>query len=314
MQRHSCRPGVHEGTRPVVVELPVTDDRQGLLGERRRPPSSRRVRSATMPRSARRMESDGRLPSRLAASAARANKASARSRSPSSEVGERLGVEHRRSIRTLRGEAVPRRIWESRRIASTPSRHSRARRYASVPSIVLPSDSVPVADVRSAAAAQRSVLAGRPGQGVHQRPVHGDRREAFEQAIGLEPLHPAHHGGAPPTRPDRVGQLQHEAGDPICIAGLLGVLDGGLRLAVRLAPRGRPQVQLSDVGGFAPPQLRQQQLTEQRGDSGTTRDDGRAARPTGCGSPVVRARCSIAFHRSLRRTADRTSGRGSTCG
>ena len=35
MQRHSCRPGVHEGTRPVLVELAVTDDRQRLLGERR---------------------------------------------------------------------------------------------------------------------------------------------------------------------------------------------------------------------------------------------------------------------------------------
>ena len=37
------------------------------------------------------------------------------------------------------------------------------------------------------------------------------------------------------------------------ITCLLGVLDGSFRLAVRLAPGGRPEVQLGDVGRLATP-------------------------------------------------------------
>ena len=93
--------------------------------------------------------------------------------------------------------------------------------------------------------------------------MHGNGREAFEQTVGLEPLHPAHHGGAAPARPDRIGLLQHEAGDPICIARRLSVGDGRLRLAIVLAPGRRPEVQLGDVGRLASPQLRRQQVAEQ---------------------------------------------------
>ena len=61
--------------------------------------------------------------------------------------------------------------WASRRIASTPLRHRFARKKASMPSIVLPSESAPVVLVASAASAQRSVSAGRPSTANCNAPV-----------------------------------------------------------------------------------------------------------------------------------------------
>ena len=146
---------------------------------------------------------------------------------------------------------------------------------------------------RSAAAAQRSVSPdGRRGE--DQRPVHGDRRVALDQFVRLEPLHPAQHGVGAPARPHGVGELQDEAGDPVGVAGGLGVVDGDLGLAVRLVPRRRPAVQVAaTISGSRRRSSDMQQLSEQRGGSGTTRADGRAGRPAGCGAPAARARGPI---------------------
>ena len=115
------------------------------------------------------METEGWLPTRLAASAARRGKRPlGRDRLRGGGRGPRRGASSIDTDSPARGRST--RIWASRRIASTPSRHSRARRYARVPSIVLPSDNVPVSDVRSAASAQRSVLDGRPAKACISAP------------------------------------------------------------------------------------------------------------------------------------------------
>lgn len=62
----------------------------------------------------------------------------------------------------LAGLSPSQAICASYRISSTPSRHKIARRYASVPSMVLPSGRVPAEGPRSAAAAQRSAALGWP--------------------------------------------------------------------------------------------------------------------------------------------------------
>ena len=166
---------------------------------------SSRSRAAT-PRSASRSGMTGRLPEREASSTARANSASARSASPSSRYDKPLtwSMVARYGLAALRPVSAS---SASRRISSMPSRHSRARRYASVASVVFPSASVPVGSARSAAAAHRSVACGSAGQREHEGPVHGDRRMTLEQVVRLEPLHPAHHGVATPARPDRIGYL-----------------------------------------------------------------------------------------------------------
>ena len=195
-----------------------------------------------------------------------------------------------------------------------PSRHRFARRYATMPSIVLPSASTPVAEVASAAAAQRSVPPGRPVDREHQRTVHGDPRVALDQVVRLEPLHPAQDGVGTSTRPDGVGDLQHEARHRVGIAGGLGVVDRGLRHPVRLAPRRGAAVELGDDLRLASPQLRQRAALGTGGGTGTTPGVGRAGPPAGCGAPTARGARSIPWRRGRRRRADRTSGRGSTCG
>ena len=120
--------------------------------------------------------------------------------------------------------------------------------------------------------AGRRALGGRsPPLGVrrpahqrrHQGAVDGDPRVALDQALGLEPLHPAHDGVGPPTRPRRVRQLQDQATHAVGVSAGLRVLDGDLRPAVGLVPRCGPEVQLGDELGLAPPELRRQQLAEE---------------------------------------------------
>ena len=102
-----------------------------------------------------------------------------------------------------------------------------------------------------------------PDQRVHQRAVHSDRREALDQAVRLEPLHPAQDGVRASTGPHRAGVLQHEAGDRVGVAPRLGMVDGGLRHVVRLAPRGGTVVERADHVRLAPLQLGHQQIPEQ---------------------------------------------------
>ena len=153
-------------------------------------------------------------------------------------------------------------ISESLRIASTPSRPSSARRYATVPSMVLPSSSVPVICARSAAAAQRSVAPGSPINanisapctaipGYRSTSPYSSNHCIQRNTVVALPL--AH------TRLALVSVRRHA----IRVAGRLGVLERRLRHAVRLAPLGGPQVESRDDLRFAPPQLGRQQLAEQ---------------------------------------------------
>ena len=181
----------------------------------------------------------GKLPEREALSTAWANSASARSASPSSRYDKPITW----SMVARYGLAAPRPASASsasRRICSTPSRHSSARRYATVASIVFPSARVPVCS--AALGGRRPPLGGRgsSGQPEHEGPVHSDRRMPLEQVVRLEPSHPAHHGVDTPTRPDGIGDLQHQIGNPFVVARAWACVDRHLRHAVRLVPQRRP--------------------------------------------------------------------------
>jgi hypothetical protein len=93
--------------------------------------------------------------------------------------------------------------------------------------------------------------------------VHRDPRVALDQALVLEPPHPAQDGVAAAFGPDGVGEVEDEPGDRGGVARSLGVLDGDLGQPVGLAPGRRPPVELGDEVRLAPAQLARQQLPEQ---------------------------------------------------
>ena len=168
MQRHSCRPCVHESTRPVLVERTVLDGRQRLLGERLGfgPVVTFDRHDAALG------EEDG--DERKDAGAGRrihgAGEEGVRPVEITFEqVREALGVEHRRPIGTGRAEPVPSDLRVTAHLLH-PVATQQGAEVGQGPSIVLPSSSVPVVDVRSAAAAQRSVPAGWPANACISAP------------------------------------------------------------------------------------------------------------------------------------------------
>ena len=71
----------------------------------------------------------------------------------------------------------------SRRIASIPSRHISVRRYASVPSMVLPSGSV-AGECRAFRCGRPAFgVTGVPDERVDQGAVHGDRRVVLDVSV-----------------------------------------------------------------------------------------------------------------------------------
>jgi hypothetical protein len=77
----------------------------------------------------------------------------------------------------------------------------------------------------------------------------------LDQALVLEPVHPAQDRVGTPTRPDRVREVENQSGDTVGITGGLCVLDGGLGHPVRLAPRRGPEVELRDRVRLSPQEL-----------------------------------------------------------
>ena len=93
--------------------------------------------------------------------------------------------------------------------------------------------------------------------------MHGDGAVVVRGGLALEPLHPPQHGVDAPAGPHRLHDVEDQAGHPVAVAGGLGVVDGRLRQAVGLAPRGRSTLELRDHLRLAPPQFGVQQLPEQ---------------------------------------------------
>jgi hypothetical protein len=93
--------------------------------------------------------------------------------------------------------------------------------------------------------------------------VHGDAGIVLDQALVLEPRHPAQDGVGAASGPDGIGEGQDQPGDRVGVAGGLGMLDGDLGQAVGLAPRPRPPVELGDHLRLTPAELARQQLPEQ---------------------------------------------------
>ena len=216
---------------------------------------------AAMPRSARRTGTNGRTPAWVASSTARTKSESACSGSPSIkyDTPSAWSIVARYGLAALspcqRELGVAPHLGEP--VAAQEDAQVGERGLGRVPIGERPCDWRSFCRDRPALR-----VTGSAGEGEHQRPVHGDRREVLDLAVGLEPLHPAQDGVGTATRPDRVGQLEDEAGDSFGIARGLGVLDRGLRHAVVLVPLGGPQVELGDHTGLTPPQLRQHQVPE----------------------------------------------------
>ena len=178
------------------------------------------------------------------------------------QVGQTLGVQHRRAVGTRGAEAVEGLPGVVAHPVGPVAAHQRAQvgegAVQRVPVVQHTTGRCSLGGGRPALG-----VAGPSDQGVDQGAVHGDRRVLLDEALGGEPLHPAQHGVDPSAHPHRVGAAQHEAGDTLGVTGPLRVLDGGLRQAVRLVPAGRAAVELGDDLRFAPQQLGVQQLPEE---------------------------------------------------
>ncbi len=256
---------------------------------------------------------NGRTPARVAASTAREKRASDRSRSPSSRyerpsawsIVARYGLAGLSPFQRESGRhaaSPPPRCDTAGRAGTPASPPSCSRRPAS-PSPMFARPRPPSARCRqggrsrraSAPRARRSPESVRRGRWLRTTPSSASRC-----GPGRSPTpgwRAATRGGRPDLRRRRPGHGRW------------------------LPPSDRSPRTTSLPGGGAPGRWRARAAaaptTAARGtvgDSGTTPGGGRAVPPTGCDSPTARGRCSIAVHRRPRRRADRTCGRGSTCG
>ena len=260
VQGDSSHPAVDQSAGPVVVVVGSRHHRQGLLGER--------VGSGPIVafdrRDAALGEEHGHERSAFGAGGIHGvGEAGIRPVGVSLEqVGDAVGMEHGGPIRARRGEAVQSDARIAPHLGGTITTEERPQ----VGQGGL--DGVPVRE-RAGRGGRfgrgRPPLRGArpPDQRMHQRAVHCDRREALDQAVRLEPLHPAQDGVRASTGPHRAGVLQHEAGDHVGVVPRLGMVDGGLRHVVRLAPRGGAVVERADHVRLTPLQLGHQQIPEQ---------------------------------------------------
>ena len=183
-----------------------------------------------------------------------------------------------------------------------------------MPSMVLPSGRTPAVSAAPAAAAHRSVSPGRPTSANSSAPCAATLGVLLDEAVRLEPLHPAQHGVGAPAGPDGAGDLQHEAGRHDRRRRPPGHGRWRPRVPVRLAPCRRPEVEGRHHVGLPTPQLRRQQLSEELVVAvplppPVERDHEQV--PT---LQTLQHLGRIASCRVSRRTADRTWCRGWSCG
>ena len=80
----------------------------------------------------------------------------------------------------------------------------------------------------------------------------------------VHPLEPRHHGGHSARRVHRLGQDDRDAGDPVDVLGVLGVVQCRLELTVLLAPVGCPVQQRATLLRPGAVQSPPEQVPEQR--------------------------------------------------
>ncbi len=256
LRSDSGRPRVHEGARPIVVELTSAHDRRGLIGERGGcspvVPFDRRTAAVG--------EHEGN--DRLHVEAGRFVHGAGEEPIGAvgvalEQMGETLDLDHVGAKRTDRAETTQGLL----RVTS--------HRLDPVAAQVRPQEGQHALD--RAPVGEHSCRAGRLG-GVRpalrrgrpsvdrelQRPGDRDPRVARDQVVGLEPLHPAPDGAGASTRHHGVADRQHEARHRVGVAGLLRVLDGWLREPVRLVPLGGSDVERGDDLGLTVLEFRMQ--------------------------------------------------------
>ena len=259
--RDPGQPGVHERARPVVVEIAGRQQRarlvrEGLgvvpvvpvdgddptLGEEEGP--DRRHRPARVGRDRVGQLGVGRVQVAL------------------EQVRHPLGVDHRGAVRAPRAETRERILRvAAHRVDAVPAQDRPEVRPGRL-------GGVPVVERADGGRALRGRhpafgLSGPAGEGEHHAAMSGDARVPLQQPLLVEPRQPAEKGVGPPARPHRVRVDQHQPGDPVGVARSLRVLDGGLEHPVRLAPRGRPPVELGHDLGLAVHELRGQEVAEE---------------------------------------------------
>ena len=178
------------------------------------------------------------------------------------QVGDALGVEHRRPVRAGRVELVQGELGVDAHLRDTAAAEQRPqigqrRGYrVAVRERLLWSSRVPP---RPPTAPPRRPAEQRHDQGAVRR----DPGVVLSGRAALEPRHPADHRVDPAAGPHGLHLREDESGDPVRVVRGHGVVDGGLRHPVRLEPPCRPSVQPRDEVRFAPPELGAEQLPEE---------------------------------------------------
>ena len=280
VQRGPGRPGVDQGAGPVVVETPGLHDRDRALRQRRdlRPVAALGRHDALLGQDE---GGQGQGAGRGGVVGRAGQDRVSPGRVALQQVGDALGVQHRRPVRARRAQPVP----GDPRIAPHLGDAVTAQDRAQVGQRALHRAAVGQ-DPRRGGAFRRGGpalgLARLAEQREDQRAVHGDRAEVLGRRHVPEPLHPAQHGLDAPAGPDGLLRAPGPGGPP----GRSPRPPGRARSrspASRSPRTTRPPGNADRRPGRAPAAaVPPAAAPGAGGGSGTTRGGGRAGRPGGC--------------------------------